>query len=215
MDIWTPEYGEVAANNGAGVTNTPTPAQPWNVAVTTSDVSDVNINVSTGELKTLTISFTGGKSTMHAFVDLQKIDETTKQPLGMGRHFEIRDLSVNTTVDLPSGYYHGFAHIPGYGEFIPVEGQSSPFCIVLTSDNTCTFDLSGIGEATVSGTVYDGQSNPIPDAFVHIGSQESGMHFGTPTNSSGNYSLAVKPGTYMIGARFYCQTIVPGGVSRQ
>jgi len=200
VDIWTPGYGEVAANSGSGVTNTPTPAQPWNVAVTTADVTNVNINVGTGDLKTLTISFTGGSSTMVAYVDLMKIDPSTGQPLGMGRHFEIKDLSTNTTVSLPSGAYHGFAHIPGYGEFIPTEGQSSPFYLDLTSNSTCTFDLSGIGEATVSGTVQDGQGNPIPDAFVHIGNPETGMHFGTPTNSSGNYSLAIKPGTFMMGA---------------
>ena len=147
---------------------------------------------------------------MNAYVDIQKIDPATGQPFGMGRHFEIKNLSVNTTVSLPSGAYHGFAHIPGYGEFIPVEGQSSPFYIDLTSDNTCTFDLSGIGEATVTGTVYDGQANPIPDAFVHIGNPETGMHFGTPTNSSGNYSLAVRPGTYMIGAEkpaYICEPV--------
>ncbi|MFC1900531.1 carboxypeptidase regulatory-like domain-containing protein [Chloroflexota bacterium] len=200
VDIWTPEYGEVGANSGAGVTHTPTPAQPWNVAVTTSDVTDVNINVIAGDLKTLTISFTGGSSTMNAYVDLMTIDPSTGQPLGMGRHFEIRDLSVNTNVSLPAGAYHGFAHIPGYGEFIPTEGQSSPFYLDLTSDGTCTFDLGGIGEATVSGTVKDEEGNSIPDAFVHIGNPETGMHFGTPTDSSGAYSLAIKPGTFMMGA---------------
>jgi len=200
VDIWTPEYGEVAANSGSGVTNTPTPAQPWNVAVTTADVTNVNINVGTGDLKTLTISFTGGSSTMVAYVDLMKVDPSTGQPLGMGRHFEIKDLSTNMNVSLPSGAYHGFAHIPGYGEFIPIEGQSSPFYLDLTSDSTCTFDLSGIGEATVSGTVQDGQGNPVPDAFVHIGNPETGMHFGTSTDSSGAYSLVIKPGTFMMGA---------------
>ncbi|TSA54392.1 MAG: hypothetical protein D4R38_02405, partial [Dehalococcoidia bacterium] len=200
VDIWTPEYGEVAANSGTGVTNTPTPAQPWNVAATTTDITDVNINVGAGDLKTLTISFTGGSLTMVAYVDLMKVDPSTGQPLGMGRHFEIKDLSANMTVSLPFGTYHAFAHIPGYGEFIPTEGQSAPFYLDLTSDSTCTFDLSGVGEATVSGTVQDGQGNPIPDAFVHIGNPETGMHFGTPTDSTGTYSLAIKPGTFMMGA---------------
>ncbi len=201
VDIWTPEYGEVAANSGSGVTHTPTPAQPWNVAVITSDVTNVNIYVGTADLKTLTITFTGGTATMMtAYVDIMRIDPTTGQPLGMGKHFEIKDLSANTNVNLPAGAYHGFTHIPGYGEFIPTEGQSPPYYLDLTSDSTCTFDLSGIGEATVSGTVYDGQGNPVPDAFVHIGSPETGMHFGTPANSSGNYSLAIKPGTFMMGA---------------
>jgi len=119
----------------------------------------------------------------------------------MGRHFEIRDLSATTTVSLPAGAYHGFAHIPGYGEFIPTEGQTSPYYLnLLTSDTTATFDLGGIGEATVSGTVYDGEGNPVSDAFVHIGNPQTGMHFGTPTDSSGNYSLAIMPGTYMMGA---------------
>ena len=201
VDIWTPEYGEVAANSGAGVTNIPTPAQPWNVAVANLDVSNVDINVGAGELKTLTISFTGGTATMMtAYVDIMRIDPATKEPLGMGRHFEVKDLSATTTVNLPAGSYHGFAHIPGYGEFIPTEGQTSPYYLDLTSDTTCTFDLSGLGESTVSGTVYDGQGNPIPDAFVHIGNPETGMHFGTPTDASGNYSLAIMPGTFMMGA---------------
>ncbi|MFC1928922.1 carboxypeptidase regulatory-like domain-containing protein, partial [Chloroflexota bacterium] len=199
VDIWTPEYGEVAANAGS-VTHPATPTEPWNVAVTTADVTDVNINVGAGDLKTLTISFTGGSSTMVAYVDLMKVDPSTGQPLGMGRHFEVRDLSTSMDVSLPSGAYHGFAHIPGYGEFIPTEGQSSPLYLDLASDSTCTFDLSGIGEATVSGTVQDGQGNPIPDAFVHIGNPETGMDFGTPTDSSGAYSLAIKPGTFMMGA---------------
>ncbi len=200
VDIWTPEYGEVAANSGNGVTNTPTPAQPWNVAVTTNDVANVNIVVGTADLKTLTISFTGGSSTMTAYVDIERIDPTTGQPLGMGRHFEIKDLSGTTTVSLPAGTYHGFAHIPGYGEFITTESQNSPYYLDLTSDTTATFDMSGIGEATVSGTVRDGQGNPISNAFVHIGNPETGMAFGAPADSSGNYSLAIKSGTYMMGA---------------
>ncbi len=199
VDIWTPEYGEVAANAGS-VTHPATPSEPWNVEATTSDVTDVNINVGTADLKTLTISFTGGSSTMTAYVDIMKIDPATTQPLGMGRHFEIKDLSLTTTVNLPAGAYHGFAHIPGYGEFIPTEGQTSPFYLDLTSDSTCTFDLSGVGESTVTGSVHDGLGAPVPDAFVHVGSPENGMHFGTPTNSSGNYNLAVKAGTYMITA---------------
>jgi len=199
VDIWTPEYGEVAANSG-NVTHPATPAEPWNVTVTTSDVTNVNIDVGAADLKTLTISFTGGSSTMTAYVDIMRIDSATGQPLDMGRHFEINDLTGTTTVNLPAGAYHGFAHIPGYGEFIPTEGQSSPYYLDLTSDSTCTFDLSGIGEATVSGTVYDGQGNPIPNAFVHIGNPETGMHFGTPADSSGSYSLAIKAGTYMMGA---------------
>jgi len=201
VDIWTPEYGEIAANSGSGVTHTPTPDQPWNVAVTTSDVNNVNINFGTSDLKTLTISFIGGTTDMTAYVDVEKIDPDTGHPLGMGRHFEVRDLSQATTVQLPSGAYRGFAHIPGYGEFIPIEGQNPPYYLDLTtSDSTCTFDLSGVGEATVSGTVYDEEGNPVPDAFVHIGNPETGMHFGTPADSSGSFSLAVKPGTYMIGA---------------
>ncbi|MFC1990167.1 carboxypeptidase regulatory-like domain-containing protein, partial [Chloroflexota bacterium] len=201
MDIWTPENGEIAANSGSGVTHTPTPAQPWNVAVTTSDVTNVNISVGTADLKTLTITFTGGRSTMRtAYVDIMKIDPSTGQPLGMGRHFEIKDLSQATTVNLPAGAYHGFTHVPGYGEFIPTEGQSPPYYLDLTSDNTCTFDLSAVGEATVAGTVYDAQANPIADAFVHIGNPETGMHFGTPADSSGTFTLAVKPGSYTIGA---------------
>lgn len=200
VDIWTPGYGELAANTGSGVTNTPTPAQPWNVAVATSDVSNVNINVGTSDLKTLTINFTGGSATMTAYVDVMRIDPSTTQPLGMGKHFEIRDLTQTMTVSLPAGAYHGFAHIPGYGEFIPTEGQSAPYYLDLTSDTTATFDLSGVGESAVTGTVFDGEGNPVADAFVHIGNPQTGMDFGTPTDSSGSYSLAVKAGTYMIGA---------------
>ena len=200
VDIWTPEYGELGANTGSGVTNTPTFAQPWNVAVATSDIGNVNIDVGSSDLKTLTINFTGGSATMNAYVDVMRIDPSTTQPLGMGRHFEIRDLTQTTTVSLPAGAYHGFAHVPGYGEFIPTEGQSDPYYLNLTSDATATFDLSGVGESTVTGTVYDGEGNPVADAFVHIGNPQTGMDFGTPTDSSGNYSLAIKAGTYMIGA---------------
>ncbi|MFC2021610.1 carboxypeptidase regulatory-like domain-containing protein [Chloroflexota bacterium] len=209
VDIGSPEYGEVEANSGSGVTQTPTPAQPWNVAVTTSDVANVNITVDAADLKTLTISFTGGSSTMTAYVDIMRIDSATGQPLDMGKHFEINDLTGTTTVNLPAGTYHGFAHIPGYGEFIPTEGQNPPYYLDLTSNATATFELSGIGEATVSGTVQDGQGNPIPDAFVHIGNPETGMNFGTPADSSGNYTLAIRAGTYMMGAE------KPGYISEQ
>ncbi|MBI2328726.1 MAG: carboxypeptidase regulatory-like domain-containing protein, partial [Chloroflexi bacterium] len=57
-----------------------------------------------------------------------------------------------------------------------------------------------IGEATVSGTVSDNLGNPVADAFVHIGDPETGMRFGTPADSSGNYTLAIKAGSYMMGA---------------
>ncbi|MFC1962559.1 carboxypeptidase regulatory-like domain-containing protein [Chloroflexota bacterium] len=200
VDIWTPEYGEIAANNGSGVTNTPTPDQPWNVAVTTSDVANVNVAVDSTDLKNLTLSFTNGTATMTAYIGLEKIDPTTKEPLGMGRHVEVKDLTGPTIVSVPAGSYFAYTHIPGYGEFTPTETQTSPYYLDLTSDTTATFDLSGVGGATVTGTVKDGEGTPINDAFVHIGNPETGIHFGTPTDSSGNYSLSLKPGTYRTGA---------------
>jgi len=201
VDIWTPEYGEVAANSGTGLSQAPTWDQPWNVEVTNSDVADVDIVVELADLTTLTISFTDGTAEMQAYIDLMLIDPANLNPMGTGRHFEIRDLTGSTTVDLPAGVYHAFAHIPGYGDFNPTEIQSAPYYLDLTSGSPdATFDLGGISTATVSGTVTDESSNVIADAHIHIGNPQTGVFYDTTTASDGTYSLTMGAGTYFAGA---------------
>jgi len=201
VDIWTPEYGEVAANSGTGLSQAPTWDQPWNVAITTSDVVDVDIVVAAADLTTLTITFTGGTADMQAYIDLMQIDPSNLNPMGTGRHFEVRDLSGTTTIDLPAGAYHAFAHIPGYGDFNPTEAQSAPYYLDLSSGSpTATFNLGAISTATVTGTVLDDSDDPVADAHIHVGDPQTGVFYDTTTGSDGTYSLTMKAGTYFAGA---------------
>ncbi|RLF08340.1 MAG: hypothetical protein DRJ60_00620, partial [Thermoprotei archaeon] len=205
VDIWTPEYGEIEALPQGGDQFEDSPAS---LQVTNSNVSNVNINIQSDNLQTVTISFTNGSSYQgrSAFVDIEKIDPQTKKPLGVHRTLDIPDVSNSNTIQLPDGNYHFFAHVEGLGEFIPQEAndQNSPGYVDIDQESTVHFVLPNASTEliTISGQVTDG-TDPIADAWVWIDNPQTSYHNGTPTDNNGNYTLQVpklSSGNYKVGA---------------
>ncbi|MHA1290422.1 MAG: carboxypeptidase regulatory-like domain-containing protein, partial [Candidatus Thorarchaeota archaeon] len=141
-----------------------------------------------------------------AFVDIEKIDPTTKKPLGVHRTLDIPDVSNDNTIQLPDGDYHFFAHVEGLGEFIPTEAndQASPGYVDIDVESTVHFVLPDATTemVTISGQVTDG-TNPIGDAWIWIDNPQTSYHNGTPTDNNGQYTLQVpklSSGSYKMGA---------------
>ncbi|MBI5254336.1 carboxypeptidase regulatory-like domain-containing protein [Candidatus Falkowbacteria bacterium] len=171
VSTWTPEYGEIGQN----------------VTVTSANVtSDISYDAS--QLKTLTLSFTGGTSSMRGFVEAKGTTGTSR------RGMPIVDLSVTKTMSLPSGTYKVMVFVDGLGDFSPSSN------VTLTSDQTVTINLSGQILYTVSGTILDASDNVIANAGVIVTSTTTGLTERATTDANGNYSLSVKADTYKIKA---------------
>ena len=156
------------------------------------------------KLVTLTVSF-GTTTVAEAFVDVNNYSHN------LSSHIDIKNaVSGNTTIQaLGAGVtYDIYVHVPGLGE---IEVTTSSASITGTGnsidgDNRIIIDESGILTValpttySVSGTVTDG-TNLISDAWVEIGSPQTGVHFGTQSDADGAFSgLKVATGTYMLEA---------------
>jgi len=228
VDIWTPDYGEVAANDldGDGTPNEAYPVDdkvensPANVIVGNSDVSNVDVTILTINLKSTLIQFDNKDdySGSEAFINIDGVTCTEMTgyydciPTGFHKSIRISDISgADPTVSLATGDYFFFVDVPGVGHYIP-KSDSPAFdtdkgCIVVdgTSD-TVQFalpDLDGAEVVTVSGTI----SGPVAgqmDAWVWIGNPETGFHSGGQAAAAdGSYSMIVpklSSGNYFVGA---------------
>ncbi|MFC1787723.1 carboxypeptidase regulatory-like domain-containing protein, partial [Patescibacteria group bacterium] len=221
VDIWTPEYGEVAANNLNGngtpgeVADDAVANNPANIIITDSDLTNVNVLVATADLNDVTIIFDNKAdySEINAFVNIEGINIGTGNPTGFYKSLMIEDISgPDKVVKLPDGDYHFFFDIPGSGQFIPQEGKhdaaTTPGYIDVSDasadSNTATVALPDQDDVTFVVTVNGNVSNGgnVEDAWVWVVNPETGFHKGTSTDASGNYSLTVpvlSSGNYMIG----------------
>ena len=224
VDIWTPDFGEVAANN---LDNDATPNEaypvddkvdnsPANVIVGNSNVDNVDILITSGDLKTVTISFDNKADYLdkEAFINIDGVTYSGVIPTPTGFHKSIRvsDISgADPTVELKAGDYHFFVDVLGYGNYIPdsgsdaFDGTKKAVTIDGTSDNI-TFalpDLDGASMITIDGVV-SGPDAGQKDAWVWVGNPETGFHSGQQANATtGAYSLVVPilaSGSYMVGA---------------
>jgi hypothetical protein len=171
LSIWTPEYGEIGQN----------------VTVTDQNVTS-NISYDATQLKTLTLSFTGGTSSMRGFVEAKSTTGTSR------RGMPIVDLSTNKTMSLPSGTYKVLIFVDGLGDFSPSSN------VDLTTNQSVTTNLSGQTLYTVTGTILDASNNAIANAGVIVTDTTTGLAERATTDSNGDYSLSVKSGTYNIKA---------------
>ncbi|MBI5421082.1 MAG: carboxypeptidase regulatory-like domain-containing protein [Parcubacteria group bacterium] len=75
------------------------------------------------------------------------------------------------------------------------------------SFDTVALNLTYPSSNALSGTVTDNTSALVANAWVDISDAANGFHFGTQTNASGTYAIAVGDGSYQIAAN------VPGYLS--
>lgn len=210
VNIWTPAYGEVGldydqvANSAANINVT--------AATTTA-----NITVAAVDLQTISIQFTNGTSTQTGFLNISEMDFSSgsPKPTGFFLSTTINGLSATSTVKLKgsaSGKYYFFdLSVPGYGFYVP--DLASRQLLSNTNDNIkvtnaaravyFTLPNASTGVITISGTVVDGSSNNLADAWVWAGNPNSNYHSGTHSASNGTFSLTVPKlasGNYMLGA---------------
>ncbi|MBI5411841.1 S-layer homology domain-containing protein [Candidatus Peregrinibacteria bacterium] len=156
-------------------------------AVTTASVA--NVNITTGATGTLTFAFTGGTSSMKAFVEVKKSDDATvrvaKPKTG---------LDTNLTLTVKQGTYN---------YFVNVDGWNQRFTGTIQTGNTATINLGSSSFVTLSGNVKDGntaQSSDVPGALVIVRDSSGGQIVkNAVTDASGNYTMSLKAGTYTIG----------------
>jgi len=174
ISMWSPDYGDIGKSvtvNGA------------DIASPTGDIT-----YAVDALKTLTVSFTGGTSSMRGFVEAKETAGVTR------RGKPVSDLSQDLTMSLPSGTYKVMVFVDGLGDFSPSAD------VDLTSNATVTIDISGETMHTVSGTVLDDLGAAVENATVLVVNETSGLIQEATTDSSGEYTMNVKQGTYSIKA---------------
>ncbi len=209
VDIWTPDYGEVERTDADDYAS-----NPANTNLTVGNKTGVNIVVASADLNTVTIVFTNGVAGQEGFLLVEGIDISSPnnpKPTGFNRSKRIDSLASSSSISLPDGNYHFFLDVPGYGSYIPSEGNydsaTTPGYIDIgdasADSNTATFVLPNAttGVITISGNVTSGGSN-IENAWVWLGNPDTDFHNGTQTNSSGAYTLTVpklSSGDYKIG----------------
>ncbi|MFA6436118.1 MAG: Ig-like domain-containing protein, partial [Candidatus Gracilibacteria bacterium] len=164
IGTWSPNAGEISATQ----------------VVVESDISNIAItNGTTGEI---TFSFTGGTSSMEAFVELKKSNDVFTR---MSKNQKGLESSFSLT--MKQGSYTYFVNVIGVGEY------SGP----VSTGGTVTIDLSAKQLMTLSGNVKDTQENILPGVLVSL-KDSTGFMQNAVTNASGNYSINVKAGNYAV-----------------
>ena len=209
IDTWTQNYGEVelvydqVANSSANIN--------VNAATTTA-----NILVSAAELETISLQFNNGAAAQTGFLNVDEVTFDGANPKPTGYHFstKIDGLNATSTIKIKgasAGKYYFFGlDVPGYGFFSPDTASRQ----ALSNDKDCikvtdaaravyfTLPNASTGMITVSGTVTDGSAG-LANAWVWIGSPNTGYHTGAETGSNGTFSITVpklESGNYNLGA---------------
>jgi hypothetical protein len=211
VDSWHHEYGEL------GLSDDGYPNSPANLDMLDSDVNDAHINFSEAELTDVNIVFTGSEEYegFEAFVNVDGFNPETFFHTGYHNNKyipNISDMDENTVIKLKDGDYQVFIHIPGLGEFMPLEAGSSastPGYVdvgeISEDNNAITINLPSVANLlTVQGSVANSSDEgAIMDAWVWIHNPQTGYHNGTTTNDLGNFTLQLPSSgssEYFIGS---------------
>ena len=157
-------------------------------SVAAADVTNGNITVA--NTSSINFVFTGGNSSMDAFIELKNSSDSTKRVTK-------QQTGLNSTVNIivpASLTYNYFVDVFGVGKFT---GQ-------VVAGNTATINL-GISSAdfiTVTGTIYSGSAvtSTLAGALVTFANTSTGFVETATANASGTYSINVKSGTYNISS---------------
>ena len=199
VDIWTPEYGEIGVNDQDDNTtlNEPFsddkyPNNPANVNATGGNVGGANIIVKNSELYDVSLTFTNAQVNQAGYLNVEGSN-------GFHLFRRIDNLAAGETIKLAGGYYYMLLDVPGVGNFKPDIND----VVDINSATSVSFTLLDLnsGAVTINGTVRDGASQPVGNAWVWVGHPSNGYHTGTQTATTGSYALTLPSGTgYKMGA---------------
>src|SRR3989344_2281753 len=133
------------------------------------------------------VSEASGTDIVGAVVDV--IDTTTSNNIGS----DTTDSSGNYSVEVNSGTYDIEVTPPGGSGF----GSAIAPSRTISGDTVVNFILVPAGPVILSGHVYDRSGNAVPNQTVRLG-DSAGNTTSTTTNSNGEYSLQVSPGTFRL-----------------
>ena len=194
LHAWHPEYGDI----------NPDSTTPLDVSSVNSTGNDFNLPTK----RTMTISILNGDQLEDGDIDIRVAFvelHSTINDFGNKKKFKDIDLTAgdNTnigTIDVQQGNgYTATMHIPGVGEFDGTLSSNESFAI--SANGTIEFDLgldTGGTVLTFTGTIEDGSTSALEDAWVSVQNTETLEIFGTASNSSGDYSIKVPAGTYKL-----------------
>lgn len=184
LKAWSPDTGELAPLELGAVTSDRADADFQSLSVHTIDVRFTADNVED-------ITIGDGNSIPEVFVDF--FDSRT----GYGNGAPMTDTDgddIVGTVKVATGSYDIGAYIEGIG-FIQLE------TLGISSDRSLTYNLTEyISTTDYSGTVTDGEGNPIKNAWVDAYNPETGGSSFTQTDARGEFTLYLKDGTWNISA---------------
>lgn len=151
-------------------------------AISAADVTNADLN--SGTTGVITFAFTGGTASNEAFIEVKKANDKFSR---QGKH--VKGLNTNQALTVKEGSYNYFLDVFGIGSF---NGTAS-------TGDTVTINLSATTLVTISGNVKDASGNNLTGAMVTLTeSGSNGLIKTVKTDSSGNYSLSVKSGTYTL-----------------
>ncbi|MFH0779410.1 MAG: carboxypeptidase regulatory-like domain-containing protein, partial [Parcubacteria group bacterium] len=171
ISIWDPTYGELSTT----------------AAVIAADIT--NAHITSGTTHVATLAFTGGSASHEAFIELKKADDSFTR-IGKTQ----KGLASNAAFTMKAGSYNYSVDVFGVGKYNGVVD-------ITNGDATATIDLSTTTLVTLSGNVKDNAGTPasVSGALITVKASDGTMKTAT-TDSSGNYSMSVKAGTYTVSA---------------
>ncbi len=103
------------------------------------------------------------------------------------------DTSGNYSLVVMNGVYNVQVTPPAGNGFSPAIALSQ----TVSANKVLNFILTPAGSVTFSGRMLDSLNNPVPSQTVKLVAQ-NGSQFTSVTDSFGNYTLQVTPGTYIL-----------------
>lgn len=165
IGTWSPDYGEVSTT----------------VAVTNEDET-ADITTTNGDI---TFAFTGGTSTMNAFVEVVKSDDTHVR-IAKG----VNGLDSGLVLSAKEGTYDYRVNVFGIGDFSGTVATGA----------TATIDLSDTTFVTFSGHVEDADGADLKGVLITIQETTTGLTETAVTDANGEYSMNVDAGTYLVSS---------------
>jgi hypothetical protein len=166
-----------------------------NVDTSGGNVTDADIVIDSPEGVTINFLDGGAGAVELGEVFIEFFDDQA----GIHQSLFVED-ATTADIDLPEGDYEIFVNAPGLnlgdGD-IAGAGVTSG---VLTVDGSETISITVPDLNTVSGTLTDDNTDPVPNAFVEISDPATGIFIGTTTDVNGDWSVSMPDGDFQVNA---------------
>ncbi len=191
---------------GGGATSANPDYANWSIRSSNNDINLTTSNVSGQTLQidmvplTVTVNDANGNPLANIPVTGSQGDISSTSQLTAG--------STNTTTDGNSfsgttGANGSYTVLLPEGSFFTSSGikatlSNQTITAGVTVNGPTTVTLTAAATYTYSGTLTDQNGNPVPNSSITIASSATNLSYNGSTDSNGNFSITVTPGTYDI-----------------